>query len=134
MLHRHYNPSIHSMYTVPQSRSPLNPITCPQLIISTPKTHLTLLTIYNRLFPTTIAFPFAIHSTAPPTISSTISRALFFSLTTAAALPIRNGRALSIVSSSMSSPSLSKSLSTGMTPLSVSSLISAARFSSQFLM
>jgi hypothetical protein len=55
-------------------------------------------------------------------------------LTTAAALPIRNGRALSIVSSSMSSPSLSKSLSTGMTPLSVSSLISAARFSSQFLM
>lgn len=73
-------------------------------------------------------FPFCNQVTASPTISSTTALALFFSLTTAAALPIRNGRALSMVSSSMSSPRVSKSCSTGITPLAVNSLISEARF------
>lgn len=76
---------------------------------------------------------FAMVATASLTSSSTIAFALFFSDTTAAALPIKNGRALSMVSSSISSPRVSKSCSTGIVPLLVSSLISAARFSSQFL-
>lgn len=81
----------------------------------------------------TIACPLSNQSTASLTISSTIAFALFFSLTTAAAFPIRNGRPLSMVSSSMSSPSVSKSCSTGMMPRLVRSLISCARFSSQSL-
>jgi len=89
---------------------------------------------YNLLCFATIFCPFAIHATASVTISSTISLADFFSFTTAAALPIKNGRALSMVSSSISSPSFSKSCSTGMVPLEVRSLISWARFSSQSLM
>ena len=87
---------------------------------------------YNFDCFATIFWPFPSHDTASPTISSTISLALFLSLTTAAALPMRNGRALSMVSSSMSSPSVSKSCSTGIVPLEVRSLISCARFSSQF--
>lgn len=51
---------------------------------------------------TIMLLPFWMYSTAPLTNSSTISRALFFSFTTAAALPIRKGRALSICSSVMS--------------------------------
>lgn len=90
---------------------------------------------HNLLLPpTTILCPFPNHCTASPTISSTIAFALFFSFTTAAALPIKYGRALSIVSSSMSSPRVSKSCSTGMVPLAVRDLISEARFSSQFWM
>ncbi len=90
--------------------------------------------VYNLLVFLTMLWPFANHCTASPTISSTISFALFFSFTTAAALPIRNGRALSMVSSSMSSPRVSKSCSTGIVPLVVRSLISCARFSSQLRM
>lgn len=87
---------------------------------------------YNLLCPPTTRFaPLPSHRTASPTISSTIALADFLSLTTAAAFPIRNGRALSIVSSSMSSPRVSKSCSTGITPLLVSSLISAALLFSQ---
>lgn len=89
---------------------------------------------YSLLVFFTMLWPFASHCTASPTISSTISFALFFSFTTAAAFPIRNGRALSIVSSSMSSPRVSKSCSTGIVPLVVRSLISCARFSSQLRM
>lgn len=79
-----------------------------------------------------ILCPLAITSTASVTISSTISFAVFFSLTTAAALPIKNGLPLSNVSSSISSPRVSKSCSTGMMPFAVRSLISWVRFSSQF--
>lgn len=75
-----------------------------------------------------------IHLTASLTISSTIALAGFFSLTTAEALPMRNGRALSRVSSSTSSPICSMSCSTGILPFPVSSLISSPRLSSQLAM
>lgn len=90
--------------------------------------------IYNLLLLTIHELFLEIHSTAPPTSSSTICRAGFLSFTTAAALPIKKGRALSIVSSSMSSPRRSMSHSTGIVPLLVSSLISFCRFTSQLLM
>lgn len=59
--------------------------------------------IYNFVFDKVIASPLWIHATASLTSSSTTALALFFSFTTAAALPIKKGRALSIVSSSISS-------------------------------
>ena len=89
--------------------------------------------IHNQSFAT-IFCPSFIHETASVTISSMMALALFLSLTTAAALPIRNGRAWSMVSSSISSPRTSKSCSTGIVPLLVSCLISSARFSSHFWM
>src|SRR5436305_12255873 len=54
-------------------------------------------TLYNFALLTIIAEFLFIAYTAPDTISSTISRALFLSFTTAATLPIRKGRALSII-------------------------------------
>lgn len=96
--------------------------------------HLRSESIYSLLCPTMLALPALMHFTASFTNSSTISFADFSSLTTADALPIKNGRALSIISSDISSPMVSKSCSTGILPLSVRSLMSAWRFSSQFLM
>ena len=95
---------------------------------------LTRLYSFDPLPPVSRVCPFLNQLAASLTISSTIALAGFFSFTTAAALPIKNGRALSMVSSSMSSPSFSKSSSTGIMPLLVRSLISCERFSSQFLM
>ncbi len=57
---------------------------------------------YNLLLLTTKLLIFCIVYTASDTIPSTISLAESLSLTTAAALPIKNGRALSIISSLMS--------------------------------
>jgi len=55
------------------------------------------LLIYNFALVTVSPSPLWIHATASLTNSSTRALALFFSFTMAAALPIRKGRALSIV-------------------------------------